>query len=112
MPLNGCSFEDAISLRPCESCLYVPNAFSPDGNGINDVFRSFPVCEIFYFEMKVFDRWGNLLFESYDPSMGWDGRFKGKKLQPGTYAWWISYEIMNNGKRIPLSQKGEVYLML
>ncbi|MAT56114.1 MAG: hypothetical protein CMN32_16715 [Saprospirales bacterium] len=110
--LNGCSFEDAISLRPCESCLYVPNAFSPDGNGINDVFRSFPVCEIFYFEMKVFDRWGNLLFESYDPSMGWDGRFKGKKLQPGTYAWWISYEIMNNGKRIPLSQKGEVYLML
>ncbi|RMD97137.1 MAG: gliding motility-associated C-terminal domain-containing protein, partial [Bacteroidetes bacterium] len=79
--LNGCSFEDAISLRPCESCLYVPNAFSPDGNGINDVFLSFPVCEIFNFEMKVFDRWGNLLFESSDPSMGWDGRFKGKKLQ-------------------------------
>ncbi len=109
--INGCAFEDAISLRPCESCLYVPNAFSPDGNGINDEFRSYPACELFNFQMKVFDRWGNLLFESSNPKTGWNGRLKGKKLQPGTYAWWVSYEIVNNGKRIPLSQKGELYLM-
>lgn len=108
---NGCSFQDEMSLRPCESCLYVPNAFSPDGNGINDEFRSFPVCDLYDFEMKVFDRWGDLLFESTDPQSGWNGSFNGKKLAPGTYVYWIHYEILNNGHRIPLSDKGEVYLM-
>ncbi len=108
---NGCTFEDAISLRSCEACLYVPNAFSPDANGINDDFRCYPGCEIFNFEMKIFDRWGNLLFVSSDPKIGWNGRFKSKKMQPGTYTYWISYEIMNNGKRIPQSAKGELYLL-
>ncbi|MHB1921220.1 MAG: DUF7948 domain-containing protein [Chitinophagaceae bacterium] len=58
----------------------VPNAFSPNGDGINDVFlvKGFGISE---FDLQIFNRWGQLVFESRDPNRGWDGRFRGV-MQP------------------------------
>ena len=63
---------------------YIPNSFTPDADNINDTF--FGTGEGFdTYNMKVFDRWGELIFESNDPDHHWDGTFKGKQVQMGTY---------------------------
>ncbi|MCX6311558.1 MAG: gliding motility-associated C-terminal domain-containing protein [Bacteroidetes bacterium] len=72
--------------------IFVPNTFTPNGNGNNDVFLSFGEY-VDDFHMMVFDRWGNLIFESYDQDKGWDGKANGGKYlaQEDTYVWVITY---------------------
>lgn len=63
---------------------YVPNSFTPDADGINDEF--FGTGEGFdTYNMQVYDRWGELIFESNDPDYHWDGTYKGKQVQQGTF---------------------------
>lgn len=78
-------FTDTWSTTIGESRLRCPNAFSPGtSEGVNDVwcvsYRS-----ITEFDCSIFNRWGNLLFHSTDPATGWDGRYKGKLVEPGVY---------------------------
>ncbi|HTL80614.1 MAG TPA: PKD domain-containing protein [Bacteroidia bacterium] len=74
---------------------YVPNAFTPDGNGRNDVFiPMFTNILSDDYSLYVFDRWGNLVCESHDPNVGWDGTVKGKSgriCEEDVYVWKISY---------------------
>ncbi len=71
-----------------EYCLYVPNVFKPDGDGLNDIF--FPLgTGITKYELNIFDRWGELLFTSQDFSKGWDGTFKSLACKADTYIWKI-----------------------
>ena len=70
--------------------LYVPNAFTPNGDGVNDMFRAYgDAIELSNFTMQIFDRWGALLFESNNIEYGWDGTYKGKLVQTGSYVWKI-----------------------
>lgn len=64
--------------------IYVPNAFSPDGDNINDVLyvRGLNLEEI---DLKIFDRWGELVFETQNQNIGWDGTFNGRELDPDVY---------------------------
>ena len=101
--INGCVFEHEIDLESCEKCLFIPNIFSPNGDGINDVFRTFPICDLTNYHQLVFDRWGNAVFESFSTEDHWDGTFKGSKATPDSYVYLIRYEINNDGK--PLSQQ-------
>lgn len=64
--------------------LYIPNAFSPDGDGLNDVFRA-EGTGIRSFHMRIYDRWGELVFETEDPTKVWDGSFRGAPATPGVY---------------------------
>ncbi len=109
--LRGCPFKDEISLKPCENCLYVPNAFSPNADGINDEFRAYPVCEVFNFSMKIFNRWGGLVFQTDGPEAGWDGRLKGDKSLPGSYVYLINFDLLNNGHFISQQRKGSLQLL-
>lgn len=72
--------------------IYVPNSFTPNGNGNNDVFYAFGEF-VDDFHMMIFDRWGNQIFESYDQLKGWDGKANGGKYlaQEDTYVWVITY---------------------
>jgi len=76
--------ETAVLDNECEA--FVPTAFSPDGNGANETFCAFGKCfkEI---DFKVYDRWGEVVFETKDRWNCWDGTYKGAKLNSGTYAW-------------------------
>ncbi|MFZ5553762.1 MAG: PKD domain-containing protein [Bacteroidota bacterium] len=68
--------------------LYVPNAFTPDGDGKNDIFM--PFSEGFdaeRFEFFIFNRWGEVIFKSTAPSTGWDGTFKGMAVKQDVYVW-------------------------
>ena len=71
--------------------IFVPNAFTPNGDEINDRFtlKHSDVCNIQEFDLKIFDRWGRMVFETKtsDPNRAWDGTFEGKELQQGVYIW-------------------------
>ncbi len=109
--VGDCIFEDEVELRACELCLYVPNVFSPNGDGINDEFRGFPGCEISNFQLFVFDRWGDLVFQTTNPDEGWDGEMKAKKAQQGGFAYRIEFDYLNNGEIQHQSRQGSVNLM-
>lgn len=97
MDQNGCVDTSSmdIYIDPVYS-FYMPNAFSPNGNGLNDVFG--PVGAYFEntnYEFYVFSRWGELLFESYDPNIRWEGDYaktSQKQVPLGVYSWYIRVE--------------------
>lgn len=64
--------------------LRIPNAFTPNGDGINDVWKV-AYRSLTSFKCTIFDRYGNQLFQFDDPSEGWDGKYKGKVVKPGVY---------------------------
>ncbi|MEM9821909.1 MAG: gliding motility-associated C-terminal domain-containing protein [Bacteroidota bacterium] len=85
---NGCVDTDEINIRVNKGReVYIPNAFSPNGDGANDRFLLYPgqsVEEVLSYQ--VFNRWGAVVFES-EGNEPWDGRFKGQLLDPGVYVW-------------------------
>lgn len=95
---NGCqtSGEVAIFYSPL---IYVPNAFTPDGNEFNNVFKAV-THNIEEFEMTIFNRWGEVVFISYDPDGEWDGRYGGKLAQDGLYVWKIHYTDLNEERQL------------
>jgi gliding motility-associated-like protein len=76
-----------------EYTFYAPSAFSPDNDGINDVFNVYGNgIDKRNFEMKIFDRWGEEVFETNDLLEGWDGRIKGGEVgKVGVYSWLVTY---------------------
>jgi gliding motility-associated-like protein len=80
----------------CDCRLQVPNAFSPNGDGINDDFRPVTNCTPIYYHLSVFDRDGQLLFESYTASSYWNGTFKGKNVPVGTYYYFLKVKGLND----------------
>jgi gliding motility-associated-like protein len=87
--------------------VYVPNAFSPNGDGKNDLLkvRSAIATEI---EFKVFNRWGELVFETTDINVGWDGTFRGRKLDPDVYDYYLKAVCVGGTEEII---KGNITLL-
>lgn len=87
----GCKAEDSmiITVMCNDDVLYIPNVFSPNANGKNDVFkvRSSGIRELNF--LRVYDRWGELVFETADQNIGWDGTFGGKQLPPAVYVFYL-----------------------
>lgn len=99
---NGCSQTDEITIRvQVLRRVFVPNAFSPDGDGVNDSFTIFGANEIEEItSMKIFNRWGNLLFEGGpflpgDLSLGWDGTYRGQFVNSGVYLYFAEIRYKN-----------------
>jgi gliding motility-associated-like protein len=107
----GCSGSDSVLVKSCSGNIYVPNAFTPNGDGLNDIFRvSASPDDITEFSMVVFNRWGEQLFISNDLTTGWDGIVKGQYCPPDTYVWIVSYKgTSGTGETVIL--KGTVELI-
>ena len=88
--LNGCVNTDTVTVY-LDGALYIPNAFSPNGDGKNDFFVVMGE-EIVKFQIRIFDRWGLLLFESDNMNYFWDGTYHGETVQIDTYVWKVEYE--------------------
>jgi gliding motility-associated-like protein len=89
----GCSGSDTLELIPC-SQVFFPNAFSPDRNGKNESFR--PVTGgivLLDYKMIIYNRWGQLIYQSNDYITGWDGTFNGAAAPNGIYPYLITYRI-------------------
>ncbi len=73
--------------------IYVPNVFSPNLDGVNDQLLPYFSCPAEEYEMSIYDRWGNLVHRSQDPTTGWDGFYKGSPAEIGVYSYVISYRL-------------------
>jgi len=88
--------------------LLIPNAFTPNVDGHNDIFRIKNPGLIKTLSLNIFDRWGQKVFESADPYKGWDGSFNGRPLPVGTYVWNIHYtDVLGNSH----NRRGTVILI-
>jgi gliding motility-associated-like protein len=110
--LLGCSNSDTVSIYiknvTCiEPELFIPSAFSPNGDGENDVFYvKGNTIETMTF--VVYDRWGQKVFESNAPSFGWDGTFKGNALTPAVYDYYVKITCYD---KTTFSKKGNITLL-
>ncbi|MBX7095651.1 MAG: gliding motility-associated C-terminal domain-containing protein [Flavobacteriales bacterium] len=83
-----------------EFVLYAPNAFTPDGNGRNEIFRVYGNdIDPEDFTLLIYDRWGELVFTSNSLNAGWDGTFKGQKVKNDVYVWKVKTRSLHTGKR-------------
>jgi gliding motility-associated-like protein len=86
----GCTGTDNVFIKVYEGPnYYVPNTFTPNGDGLNDIFRPIPVGIQNTMYFRVFDRYGNLMYQTNKWLDGWDGTYNGKKSSTGTYVWMI-----------------------
>jgi gliding motility-associated-like protein len=108
---SGCIAYDTVSIRINPTYqLYVPNAFTPNGDGVNDYFEIFGNKKVWLeMEMNVFNRWGEKVFESKDMNFQWDGKFRGVLQNPQVYVYEL-YLTYINGYKMPL-QKGSLTLI-
>ena len=98
----GCTDTAAINIRVIEELIfYVPNAFTPDDDDFNQTFN--PIFSYGYeandFRLSIYNRWGEIIFESYDPSIGWDGTNNNEIVQDGVYTWKIECGLAKNSER-------------
>lgn len=94
----GCSTQSNLLMQlvPCDqTLLWVPNSFTPNGDGINDRFTPKGV-NLRYYEMTVYDRWGQELYFTRNINGGWNGRFRGRMCPPGVYNYKIVYQDNQN----------------
>ena len=90
---GSCLFSDTILVeaKDCNGCqVYTGNIFAPE-SGHN--FQLVPGCTLLSGYLRIYDRWGNLLFETFDPGQGWDGRVNGKLLTPGVYMYTAELQL-------------------
>lgn len=106
---QGCVGYDSINIKYYTGPqFYIPNAFTPNGDGTNDYFRFIPVGIKEYHFFRIFNRWGELMHSSLDFRKGWDGYFKGRPAAVDTYLWILEGIDMYGNK---LFKKGTVTLL-
>ncbi|MBK7751403.1 MAG: gliding motility-associated C-terminal domain-containing protein [Flavobacteriales bacterium] len=97
---HDCSMRDSIVVNEfCPASIYIPNTFTPNGDGINDTWGAVGK-NIASIELMVFDRWGGVLFQTTDPNTFWDGSVSNEEAANHMYAWRLSYRFFEdeNGK--------------
>lgn len=109
---NNCKFSDtALVLERCDPRLFIPSSFTPNNDGKNDSFSVY-TYNIYGLNFKIFDRWGEIIFEARDPSFVWDGTYNGAALPTGIYHWLASFSGYNReGRIVKQAQKGMIMLI-
>jgi gliding motility-associated-like protein len=109
--LGSCAVEITDSVEVCVPDI-IPNAFTPDGDQINDVFRPvlyFPTVD---YHFEIFNRWGQRVFGTTDPQQGWDGKYSGLDAPSDVYVWMLRYtEVRDENTRQARSRKGDLQLL-
>ena len=115
---NRCgTYNDAVDIafKKCACNVYVPNAFSPNNDGVNDELQVFWGCDFNYRikRFQVFNRWGGPVFSSHDTNeVRWSGQINGQTLPIGVYVWFLEYEIEIDGQLKNVVVTGNFTVML
>ncbi|WP_118975026.1 gliding motility-associated C-terminal domain-containing protein [Taibaiella koreensis] len=106
---NGCSDSASITLNAQPCCtLWLPNAFSPNGDGLNDRFKPETNGHPKEYALRIFDRWGAMVFVSYNVTDGWDGTVNGKPANIDTYHYRVTGKCVNGEV---LDKRGDLTLI-
>ncbi len=104
---NGCTATDKVTIHILpKRDIFIPNAFSPNGDGNNDYFTVFTGHNVNTIKaLRVFDRWGAEIFGKTELSPnneteGWDGTYKGKLMEPGVYVYYVEVEYIDGKTKI------------
>lgn len=93
---NECGITDDevfVDVIDCGCQVFIPNSFTPNGDNINDQLEVFADCELKDIQMRIFSRWGELLFASDADAIYWDGTFNGEIMLPGVYIYTVNYAV-------------------
>lgn len=102
--------DETIVKEGCEPQLFVPEVFTPNGDGKNDRFE-LPNEFITDFDLKIYNRWGEIIFESFQADRLWDGTYKGKMMAPMLYAFVVSYKSEYFPYRPKITKTGGILLI-
>ncbi|MBI1225662.1 MAG: T9SS type B sorting domain-containing protein [Bacteroidetes bacterium] len=114
---NNCgefNFKQKAIATDCLCRIYVPNVFSPNGDGINDLLEIGMGCDYEYEtkHLEIYDRWGNSVFSTNKiGTEKWDGTYRGKPAQTGVYTWFLTYDLSYEGKIRSILEEGSVTLL-
>jgi gliding motility-associated-like protein len=97
-----------VSLKQCLEGFFVPTAFTPNGDGLNDEFRPLIFGDIVRYKFVVFNRWGQIVFSSEDPAKGWNGRMNGIFQNSDVYVWTCHFQLLDMPAR---TERGTVSLI-
>ena len=93
---DHCTIDASVTVHMNDNPdIYIPNVFTPNGDGNNDIFYVYG-ANIKQFNIKIFNRWGEKVFESNDQQTGWDGRYKGVKQDPNVYVYEAYFVLLDN----------------
>jgi len=111
--LHGCRWSDTITVSLQQHCIegfFVPQAFTPNGDGHNDLFKPLVLNNenLVRYRFEVYNRWGQTVFKTGQPGVGWDGTINGAKQGSAVYAWVLEYQFEN---RSAVIIKGTVLLI-
>jgi gliding motility-associated-like protein len=95
----------------CAPLVYVPNSFTPNGDGINELFAPATTGSFRYYTFLIFDRWGENIFSSDEPGEPWDGTVNGTPVQDGVYVWQLSYKAVTDEGVRQVRETGSVTLL-
>jgi gliding motility-associated-like protein len=113
----GCAVQASVRVdvveAPPSSGLSIPNAFTPNNDGLNDVFIPVGSDQVHFQRFEVYNRWGELLFSARDfrpddAHRGWDGTYRGRAVTTGTYTYRLVAVIQDKGRR---EYQGQVQLL-
>lgn len=109
---EGCKSSDTVQILWGGLPFFIPNAFTPNGDGLNDTFGAIPKYDyINKYHISIFNRWGQMIFESTDINNGWDGTYKGTSCMMGSYVYRIVYSEFGNQPMVSNVVEGTVMLI-
>ncbi|NVK85241.1 MAG: gliding motility-associated C-terminal domain-containing protein, partial [Cytophagia bacterium] len=107
---NGCTTSGSQIVEEATPLIKLPNAFSPNADNTNDTFRPANSCPVEY-QLTVYSRWGSVIFNTTDITLGWDGTFEGSPAPQGKYSYFARWVIDANGTVTTEEVRGEFKLI-
>ncbi|MEX2596857.1 MAG: gliding motility-associated C-terminal domain-containing protein [Salibacteraceae bacterium] len=90
---------DSTKVLPCKCRVYSPNAFTPNNDGKNEAFSPVINCDPYFYDFRVYNRWGEEIFQSSSPSEQWDGTYQNTEVLGGIYSWVLNFNYINEFSR-------------
>jgi gliding motility-associated-like protein len=108
---NGCKIKDTVYIEPGNCCeaIFIPNAFSPNQDGTNDIFKLTTTAGLKLLQFEIYNRWGNKVWRTTDFREGWNGYEQGKPAATDTYFYILRYYCLTDGHLY--TRKGDLMLI-
>jgi gliding motility-associated-like protein len=109
---NSCSIDTTgfgVKVQPCDCTFFVPTAFTPNNDGLNDKFKPITKCFAKDYQFKIYSRYGKLVFSTSQLDKAWDGTIENTPAAIGTFVWILQYRDPNNNQLF--NKNGTVVLM-